>query len=333
MRRGNPLEGEEAREALETQPPRHARALKQRADLGSDREDVGARVVVEWLLADAVSRQRQSSPRRVPDGEGEHAVECAETVLAGLLVRVDDHLGVGVRPKAVAPFFEAAPQLAEVIDLAVEGRPHGAILVGDRLGSTGHVDDGEPPHAERNVAVDIEPFAIGAAMSERGRHLPDAFQIAVAACGLEQPRNAAHQLPSASGDAWPRRISSVRALTGDIGRKVLARANDPDIDAAATDEGGGVDGDPGSHDGLDVVIRFRVVQAVRPRLARAGVHEGSEDHEADEGTISPRATSMTSMLLEGRKADKVPAGGYNRGRTEARGGPTWNSSTRRRPRC
>src|SRR5207302_1970146 len=82
---------------------------------------------------------------------------------------------------------------------AVEGRPHGAILVGDRLGSTGHVDDGEPPHAERNVAVDIEPFAIGAPMSERGRHRPDAFQIAVAACGLEQPRNAAHQLPSASG--------------------------------------------------------------------------------------------------------------------------------------
>src|SRR5438093_1161952 len=71
MRRRNTLEGEVAREALETQPPRHARALKQRADLGSEREDVGARVVVEWLLADAVSRQRQSSPRRVPDGEGE----------------------------------------------------------------------------------------------------------------------------------------------------------------------------------------------------------------------------------------------------------------------
>src|SRR5205823_5372245 len=117
------------------------------------------------------------------------------------------------------------------------------------------------------------------------------------------------------------------------GRKVLARANDPDIDAAATDEGGGVDGDPGSHDGLDVVIRCRVVQAVRPRLARAGVHEGSEDHEADEGTISPRATGMTSMLLDGRKADKVARGRIQSGARRSQGGPTWNSSTRRRPRC
>src|SRR5204863_4567595 len=93
-------------------------------------------------------------------------------------------------------------------------RPHRAILIGDWLGSTDHVDDGEPTHAERNVAVDVESLAVRAPMSERGGHLPDAFQVAVVVCGREKPRNAAHQRLPETGEAWTRRVWRARGLTG-----------------------------------------------------------------------------------------------------------------------
>ena len=42
-----------------------------------------------------------------------------------LLVEVDEHLGVGARPEAVAAPAERLPQRGVVVDLAVQGGPDG----------------------------------------------------------------------------------------------------------------------------------------------------------------------------------------------------------------
>jgi hypothetical protein len=44
--------------------------------------------------------------------------------------------------------LELAPQVAVVVDLAVEDDPDGAILVADRLLAVVEIDDAQPPHAE-----------------------------------------------------------------------------------------------------------------------------------------------------------------------------------------
>ena len=67
-----------------------------------------------------------------------------------LLVEVDDRLGVAVGRKTWPRALEVAPQLAVVVDLAVEDDPDGAVLVGDRLMAAFEVDDAEPAHRQAN---------------------------------------------------------------------------------------------------------------------------------------------------------------------------------------
>ena len=61
---------------------------------------------------------------------------------------------------------EPLAQLAEVVDLAVLDDADRAVLVGDRLVSGRGVDDGQPPHAERDAVGDVTAFFVGAAMTQ-----------------------------------------------------------------------------------------------------------------------------------------------------------------------
>ena len=58
--------------------------------------------VTERLLAHAIARQHEPLPRRIPDGDGKHAAQAAESGHALGGVQVRNHLGVargrGARP-------------------------------------------------------------------------------------------------------------------------------------------------------------------------------------------------------------------------------------------
>jgi hypothetical protein len=51
-----------------------------------------------------------------------------------------------------------------VVDLAVVGDPHGAVLVGQRLMATGEIDDAETTMCENGVRIGVEPGTVRAAM-------------------------------------------------------------------------------------------------------------------------------------------------------------------------
>ena len=82
-----------------------------------------ARRVEERPDAHAVARQHHLPPARVPDREGEVAVEPRDAIRPHLFVEADDDLGVGMRAEADALRDQLVAQLDVVEDLAVEGDP------------------------------------------------------------------------------------------------------------------------------------------------------------------------------------------------------------------
>ena len=125
---------------------------EQRLDLRRERERAARLGIDERLDPVAVAAADEEAALRVPQSERPHAVEAVEALLAPLLVRVHDDLGVGVRVEPVPARLELAPQLDEVVDLAVVDDPDAPVLVAERLVSRRReVLDREPPGAEREV--------------------------------------------------------------------------------------------------------------------------------------------------------------------------------------
>ena len=81
-----------------------------------------------------------------------------------------DCLGVAARVEAVPGGFEILPELAEVVDLAVEHDPDRFILVVDRLMPGCQIDDAEARMAQANAGLDAEARAVGSAMPDGGHH-------------------------------------------------------------------------------------------------------------------------------------------------------------------
>ena len=72
-----------------------------------------------------------------------------DEVIAPLFIGVDNHFGIRARREAVPLALELRPQLSEVVDLPVLHRPDRAVFVGNRLVTTGEIDDAETATPER----------------------------------------------------------------------------------------------------------------------------------------------------------------------------------------
>ena len=130
-------------------------------------------------------RSRTSSRRSlsgIPQADREHAVDRLHESELALLVEVDQHLGVGARAELVAIVqAEVAAELGVVVDLAVEGDPHRAVLVGHRLVPGGaDVDDAEPtvPQDHAPIRALPEPAVVGTAVGDDFAHPHDRRPIA-----------------------------------------------------------------------------------------------------------------------------------------------------------
>ena len=104
-----------------------------RLHLRCEQDAIGILIDVERLLSGSIARQRHRPPPRIPDRQREHAVQLVDRAIAELFVEVNDHFRVGVRSKLMAAFDEARPQIAVVVDLAVEHQLHAAVFVANRL--------------------------------------------------------------------------------------------------------------------------------------------------------------------------------------------------------
>jgi hypothetical protein len=66
--------------------------------------------------------------------------------------------------------LEVAKQLAVVVDLAVENDPDGAVLIEDRLVTSGQVDDREPAHPQTDTVAEVVAVVVRAAMHHLVAH-------------------------------------------------------------------------------------------------------------------------------------------------------------------
>src|SRR5438105_3439969 len=134
----------------------------------------------EGLDAQTVASQQQPPPRAVPEREREHAANTGEDrrrILGRVLVEVEEHFRVRGRAEAVTLTGQSAMQLAVIVDLAVERKPHAAVLVGHRLAAVAReVDDGETPVDESDTGFGVDAFAVRTAAGEAGRELLEGRQ-------------------------------------------------------------------------------------------------------------------------------------------------------------
>ena len=150
---------------------RDGRVLQQRLGLGAERHPARHTREIERLDAEPVAGEHQPAAARVPQGDGEHAVEVGQEIEPAVLVEMDDDLGVGmIGGEAVAGALELLAQLDVIVDLAVEDDGDRLVLVEDRLLAGGDIDDGEPPRPERNARPLPEAGRVGPAMPQALRH-------------------------------------------------------------------------------------------------------------------------------------------------------------------
>ena len=135
-------------------------------DLAGEHERVPGGPVVERLLAEPIARQDQAFSAGIPHREREHALEPAGQLFRrAFLGQVGDHLRVASGCESVATALETAPELAEVVDLAVEDNADRPVLGRDRGIAVLEVDDGEPVLADRAATADERTVGIRASVA------------------------------------------------------------------------------------------------------------------------------------------------------------------------
>jgi hypothetical protein len=126
---------------------------------------------MQGLDAQSVARKKDPAQSLVIESKGEHAAQVLHAINSVFFVRVHNYFGIGVRTEAVPAGFKTLAQFLKVVDLPVEDDPDRTILVGNRLLSTFHVDDAEPPHAKGDVPCGQYALIVRPAMKNAGAHL------------------------------------------------------------------------------------------------------------------------------------------------------------------
>src|SRR5271165_2219037 len=166
--------------------------LQQRFDLRSKGEKAAVPEVVEGFDTQTITRAQQSFVLPVPDGEGKHAAETREALVAVLLVGMNDGFSVAMALIAVSSGFELGTDVGVIEDFAVVGDPQRFVLVGHRLAAGGEVNDAQTTVAEGDFALHIKPGAIRTAVRDDVRHGTDHARVGGVAVGTKNSRYAAH---------------------------------------------------------------------------------------------------------------------------------------------
>ena len=177
------------------QPGGKAVKRQKRFHLRSKDEPGVVSAEVKRLNAEAVARQEQSPFDPVPNGEGPHAIEAQQTILAPLGVGGDHDLGVGLAAEAMAQPLQLPAQLQEIVYLAVVGDPVALTVVpAIRHGVSAivaEIENGEASVPKAEIAVDQQSPSVRAAM---GQGIGEAAEFirTDGGSGIEDAGDAAH---------------------------------------------------------------------------------------------------------------------------------------------
>ena len=169
-RGGCVAEREVVMERRPVEPPGDRRMTKKRLGLRGEEEQVPTMPVVERLLSQPVTSEEQPPLGAVPDGEGEHAGEALDARFAVRGVGVEDDLGVAPRPEPTTAGLQHGPQLAEVVDLAVEDDPVASRGVAHGLLARHEIDDRQTRHPEADVGRGVDSRVVRPAVLEEPEH-------------------------------------------------------------------------------------------------------------------------------------------------------------------
>src|SRR5262249_28945903 len=133
--------------------------------------------------------------RLVPDRDGEHPLELRDGLRAAIFVQMDDRLGIGLRTEPMAGGVQAAPQIPEVVDLAVVDDADGAVLVRHRLicvrGKAEHAG-ARKAEADARARPDVGARGTGTAMDQAIAHRDDLGRSHRPAVEAQLTADAAH---------------------------------------------------------------------------------------------------------------------------------------------
>ncbi len=184
---------EQFRERVLVGGSRHEAAFEDRLDFRPEEQPVVCHRPVDRLDAQAIAREQQPRPARIPDRKREHPPQPVHAVVPPLLVRVHDCFGIGSRAIPVSGRFEIRTHIGMVVDLAVEDDPDRLVLVGERLVARRKVHDAQAAMGERGVLIDQQPRIVRTAVGDDVAHRDRAFTIAGAEpVGGDDPGDAAH---------------------------------------------------------------------------------------------------------------------------------------------
>ena len=134
-----------------------------------------------------------------------------------LLIEVDDHLRVGPCLEAVPPGLEQSSQFDEVVYLAVQDNPHGAVLIGDGLPAGIEIDDGKAPTRQADRPGHIRPRVVWPAVRKSTAHLRDEIRVDRPPIQVELACDAAH------GSVGKRRRTSRLTAEGPLVKRLNPR--------------------------------------------------------------------------------------------------------------
>ena len=170
---------------------------RQRLDLRGEGEALLVLEVIEGLGPEAVPRQDQLAGGRVQEPEGEHAVQARQQALWTLVDHgLEQHFRIAAGPKGNAATFQFGPELAEIVDLAVEHQDVAATLVPHRLMTALiEVDQREPGMGQPKAVTNEAPLGVGPSVQERVHR---SLELGLTDAGsptrplVEHPENSAH---------------------------------------------------------------------------------------------------------------------------------------------
>ena len=270
---------------------------QERLDLRREVERARRLEVVDRLLAGGVADEEALAPGVVPERDGEHAPERVREGRAVLLVEVRDQLGVGRRAEVVALRQELRPELGQVVELAVLGRPHGARLVGEGLAAVVDPDDGEATGPEGEPEARDEELVVRSPVGQaaqhdlngrRVRHAEDAGDPAhrrgaLSAPGRPRSSGGGPRAPRPAGRSSPRRRAAQEPQAHHVHPSPLddaIPAQEPLPDEARPGERGGGPGVRGEH--------------VRPELLEVQRAEGHAGEDPQGVRAAPAAPGRSA---------------------------------------
>ena len=122
---------------------------QERFSLGCEDDSVRQWGVPEGFLTEPIAHQQQFALHRVMDREGEHPRQVLDHLRSVPQIQMQQDLGVTGRRESRPIRRQLLSQLAEVVDLSVEGDGYLRVGGGHGLVRSGRVDDGKPSEPDR----------------------------------------------------------------------------------------------------------------------------------------------------------------------------------------